>query len=127
MGKFCYEQLMRNGLPWESRPRLPPLVVSAGTDGPLPAYSPRRRVQIAPPRSNGAGAAAPRPCHHPRAAPRRTRGRCPPRKAAERPKRRPSGPKSGTEEKHSGTDALEERLRALRPGLRRLRGPNRVS
>ena len=32
----------------------------------------------------------------------------------------------GTEEKRSGTDAPMERLGALRPGLRRLRGPNRV-
>ena len=52
-------------------PRGQPPPVSARTDGPLPAYSPRRRAQIAPPRSNGAGAAAPRPRRRPRAAPRR--------------------------------------------------------
>jgi hypothetical protein len=80
------------------------------TDGPLPAYSLRR------------GAAAPRPRRRPRAAPRRARGRCPPRKAAKRPKRRPSRPKSGPEEKRSPTDGPEERMGALRPGLRRLRG-----
>jgi hypothetical protein len=76
--------------PWGQPPP-----VSAERAGPLSPYSPRRRAQITPPRSNGAGAAAPRPRHRPRAAPRRARGRCPPRKAAERPKRRPSGPKSG--------------------------------
>jgi len=76
-------------------PRGQPPPVSARTDGPLPAYSPRRRAQIAPPRSNGAGAAAPRPRRRPRAAPRRARGRCEPPKAAARPKRRRSGPKSG--------------------------------
>jgi hypothetical protein len=61
----------------------------------VPAYSPRRRAQIAPPRFNGAEAAAPRPRRRPGAAPCRTRGRCPPQKVAERPKRRSSRPKSG--------------------------------
>ena len=42
-------------------PQGQPPPASAGTDGPLPPYSPRRRAQIAPPRLDGAGAAAPRP------------------------------------------------------------------
>jgi hypothetical protein len=90
------------------------------TDGPLPPYSPRRRAQIAPPRSNGAGAAAPRPRHRSGAAPRLAWGRCPPR-------RPPKAAKTGqTGLATARTDAPEKRLGALRPGLRRQRGANWV-
>jgi hypothetical protein len=96
--------------------RMPPPAPACGApDAPVPAYSPHRRAQIASPRSNGAGAAAPRGC---RADVRRGK---PPkgRKAPQPAKIRPSNALAPT-------GAPEERLGALRPGLRRQRGSNLV-
>jgi hypothetical protein len=65
------------------------------TGGPMPPYSPRRRAQIAPPHSCGAGVAAPSQRRHPGAAPRPARGRFPPRRPPKTAKTGQNRPRNG--------------------------------
>jgi hypothetical protein len=67
------------------------------TDGPLPPYSPRRRAQITPPRSSGAGAATPRPRRRSGAALHPARGRCPLRRPPKAAKTGQNGPRNGSD------------------------------